>query len=254
MIRLQNAGLGRVEHFDPHNLDWLISDVVTPPEGTGVALVAATRGGSATEAAPHLRYRGVGEEIASAKYHYDSAWWGNQGDTPKCTSFGLLHAMADGPVTHREKVPLEDPDVLYNEIVSIDRSEGRVYSEGATSLAMAKAAQRRGWIGEYRWGYTLKDAVAALLSDPILLGIDWTTGMDNPHPKYPIIRATGSIRGGHEIIANGIDLDDGLVRLKNSWGRDWGMNGHAWLPLEDLEYLIASGGDVCMFRELPTGG
>lgn len=160
--------------------------------------------------------------------------------------------MADGPVTHPEKVPLEDPDVLYNEIVAIDRSEGRVYSEGATSLAMAKAAQRRRWIGEYRWGYTLKDAVAALQVGPILLGIDWYTGMDNPHPKYPIIRAIGEIRGGHELVVNGIDLDDGLVRLKNSWGRAWGMNGHAWLPLEELEYLIASGGDVCMFRELPS--
>jgi C1A family cysteine protease len=40
--------------------------------------------------------------------------------------------------------------------------------------------------------------------------------------------------------------------LKQSWGREWGKRGHAYLPFEDLERLIAEDGDVCCFRELPT--
>jgi hypothetical protein len=248
MYRALNAGLGRVEHFDPRNLDYLISDVVQTPSGTGRALVLATRGAPGASAAPQAA------RVATGKYFYDAAWWGDQGDTPHCTAFAAMHAMADGPVTHPEKKPLMEPHAFFEEIRQIDVSEGRDYGgDGATSLAMAKALARRGWIGEYRWGYTLKDLVAALQVGPVLLGIDWYTGMDNPHPKHPIVRAQGSIRGGHEIEANGIDLDDGFIRLKQSWQRkSYGDNGHALLPLEDAEILMATGADVCMFRELPT--
>lgn len=240
----QQLGLGRNYHFDARNLNYLIKDVVpVPPELEKRALLAI-RSSSLPETTPQPGYR----------YFWDSAWWGNQGNTSECTAYALSHAMADGPVTHPGQSPILSPDELYARIQAKDRSEGRDYGVdgGATSLAMAKTAMDLKWIGEYRWGYTLADFIAAIAIGPVLLGINWYSGMDEPDNKVAIIRKSGWIRGGHEIECNGADFKAGMARLKQSWGRDWGRNGHAYLPFEDLEKLIAEDGDVLLFRELKT--
>jgi hypothetical protein len=237
-------GLGRVEHFESGNLAYLISDRVADSSAKKVALLAS-RGKVPTADNPNAAV----PAMPVSKYHYDSAWWGNQHDTPQCTEFCGLHLMADGPVTHPRQNPLVPSPTLYHEIQAIDRAEGRVYDEGATSLAMAKAMRARGWIGEYLWGYTLADFIRGIRPSPIALGIDWYSGFDEPDAKGRV-KLTGYVRGGHEILANGCDFNDGWVRLKNRWGREWGHNGHCYVSFEDLEKLIASGGDVCMMREL----
>jgi hypothetical protein len=232
-------GLGRVASFDPQNLNYMITDVVPPHSEDVRRALGASRG---APAAP-VEWSSV--------YFWDSAWWGDQGETPMCTAYALSHTMADGPVTHPKHNPLVDPATLYEAIVARDRAAGRVYDGGATSLAMAQEAQSRGWIGEYRWGYSLADFVAGIRVGPVILGIDWYTGMDTPSTEG-VIRATGTVRGGHEIEANGADFAHGLVRLKQSWGRAFGKRGHVYLPFADLERLIASGGDCVLVRELPT--
>lgn len=248
---MRPKGLGLVPHFDPRNLNYLISDVVPVSQSERKAAILASRSPGAESG---NAVADVGRGPATSKYHWDSAWWGDQGDTSMCTAFALTHAMADGPVTHRGQNPLADPRATYAEIQSIDKAEGRDYGPdgGATSLAMAKCAMRRGWIGEYRWGYSLADFLAGIKVGPVLLGVNWYSGMDWPDKKRGVIRANGFVRGGHEIVANGVDLDDGLVRLKNSWGRQYGRGGHAYLPFEDLERLIAEDGDVLLFREMPS--
>ncbi len=234
------GGLGRVRSFDPANLDYLITDVVPAHAADVRHAMAASRGTPPPS-----------PERAST-YFYDSAWWGDQGQTSMCTAFALSHAMADGPVTHPRQNPMMDPATLYAAIVGRDRAAGRNYDGGATSLAMAQEAQARGWIGEYRWGYSLAEFVAGMRVGPVILGIDWYSGMDDPSATDGIIRATGAVRGGHEIVCNGADFTHGVARLKNSWGRAWGKKGHAFLPFADLEKLIASGGDCVLVRELPT--
>lgn len=254
--------LGRIPSFDQRNLKFLIADYVVgnePPTGKSEVETFDIHDPSLIKKLAILTSRGwsveqlQGESVVSisaqVKYFWDSAWWGDQGDTSECTAYAAMHAMADGSVTHKTN-PLVEPGQFYNEIVSIDRQENRYYTEGATSLAMAKALARRNFIGEYLWGYSLSDFIKAIRVGPVLIGIDWYTGMDNPDSTNAIIRATGRIRGGHEIVANGCSFSDGLVRLKQSWGRSFGRRGHVYLPFEDLEKLIADGGDVCMFREL----
>lgn len=251
------AGLGRREHFDPRNLSYAIADVVPIDPVDATTALAASRmqrtnavALGATAPIPDTVVVTTGER--RSVYFWDSAWWGDQGDTPHCTAYALSHAMADGPVTHRGLNPVAEPHGLYTAIQARDRAAGRYYDEGATSLAMAQEAVARGWVGEYRWGYTLAEFVAAIRVGPVLLGIDWYTGMDDPDEKEAIVHATGSIRGGHEIVCNGADFATGMARLKNSWGRSYGRRGHAYLPFADLEKLIADGGDVLLFRELPV--
>jgi hypothetical protein len=244
------GGLGRREHFDVRNLAYQITDVVPIVAADATAALAASRVQRLLETPGPIPAVPTSER--HSVYFWDSAWWGDQGDTPHCTAFALSHAMADGPVTHRRQNPMMDPHALYTAIQTRDRASGRFYDEGATSLAMAQEAQARGWIGEYRWGYDLAAFVTAIRVGPVLLGIDWYSGMDDPDEKEAIIHATGRIRGGHEIVCNGADFASGMARVKQSWGRAWGRRGHAYLPFADLERLIADGGDVLLFRELPA--
>ena len=243
------AGLGLDKHFDVRNLDYRIKDVVPLNDDLSALAVAAARTSLDVDT-PAVR--GL-VETPTARYCNDSAWWGDQGDTPHCTAYALLHAMADGAVTHPGQNPLADPTELYDAIVRRDRAANRWFPAGATSLAMAQEAVARRWIGEFRWGYTLDEFIAPLLrGEPVLLGIDWPDGMDEPS-KEGIVRWRGRNRGGHEIEANGINLRRGLARLKQSWDRrTYGLNGHVYIPLEDVAAAIAAQGDVLLFRELRT--
>lgn len=253
-VGLSQARLGRqTGAFDARNLNFLISDHadVDPTEAVRSqrAALAVSRGGAdaVTQASTRRPTQG--------KYHWDSAWHGDQGFTSMCTAFAALHAMADGPVTHKGRNPLEDPGALYSFIQAIDREMGLDFGPegGATMLALAKALHRKGWISAYLWGYTVADLVSALQLGPVLIGVDWYEGMDDPQGRRgeKVLRAVGTVRGGHAIVVNGIDLDDGMVRLRNSWGRSWGDGGHGLLPIEDVEWLIADGGEVLTFMENP---
>lgn len=268
------SGLGRIAHFDPRNLDHLIADNIADPTAHHAAIMA-TRMPLVFETAkaPELSARAIiGAPVASAGpatdpgvnwraaanrnviFYYEDAWRGNQGDTPRCTAYSSVTAAADGPITHPGQNPIVDPDVLYEEIVAIDRSEGRYFDDGATTLASAKALQRRSIIGEYLWGYSIEDFIKAIAAGVVIIGTDWYEGMDDPNASDGIIRATGSIRGGHQIEINGADLDAGMARLKQTWPLPWGYQGRgdAFLPFEDLAKLLATGADLLLFRELPT--
>lgn len=234
--------LGRQRHFDRRNADYLIANTSEDRQ----AAVLAARAAAPAPAEPQRR---------TSQYFYDSEWHGDQGETSFCTAYAGLHLVSDGPVRHHGRTkgePIMPPTEFFAQIQAIDRREGRTYVEGATALALAKALKAQGVITEYRWGYTMADFIAAIRKGPVLLGLDWLEGMFYPDPKHGVIRAFGPVYGGHEIEANGCDFDDGMVRLKNSWGTSWGQNGHCYIPMEDLEWLIAAGGDMLIVKEVST--
>lgn len=218
-------GFGRVPHFDPRNNDYRIRALAAP------APIAIT-----------------------SRYWNASALWLDQGNTSACTAYSLLHYMADGPVTHRGANPLAAADAVYRLIQSIDRAEGRDYGEdgGGTMLAQSKAAVSVGWYGEYRWGYTLDELVRAVLTvGPVLMGTNWYQGqMDTDSAGR--VHVTGSVVGGHAWVINGVNTLKETARLKNSWSRDWGVNGHATISFRDLNRLISEDGEVVLARELPA--
>lgn len=229
--KTQGEGLGRIQHFDPRNYSYRIRQVV--PVDTTIA--------DALKAEPARRRR----------YWFANGHWEDQGQTPECTAAALLHWREDGPITVKGPTPAGERVRLYKRIQLEDRTAGRYYPAGATSLAMARVAVAEGMAGEYRWGYTVDEIVAALLAlGPVAFGSNWTTGMDRPDAQG-FVQYTGSPRGGHEYVLNGVNLDREFVRLKNSWGRGWGTNGHAKMSFATLAHLLADNGDATIFRELP---
>lgn len=263
MRAFTSSDLGLIHHFDARNLDYLIEDRLDADvqrQARNAALLTQ-RVGSMELAAANDRPLGAAareasEQLRSWKVHWRHEWIGDQGNTPRCTGFSGTKLWTAGPVTHPDRARGVNLDLLANDLYydaqAVDRREGRIYSEGATMLALAKAMQARGWISAYYWGYSLAAFVEAVRRGPVLLGIDWLEGMDEPDPKHGVIRAIGGNRGGHAILADYADFANGMVGLDNTWGRGWGRGGKAYLPFEDLERLLAQQGEILVVDEVAS--
>lgn len=199
------------------------------------------------------------------RYWWDSAWWGDQGPYPHCVAYSWMHWLEDGPVTHfyknRDFDPaylnehagekhqaLFNPSTIYAEAQKIDEWPGEDY-DGTSVRAGAKILKRLGVISEYRWAYTLDDVVQAVLNlGPVVVGTWWYTDMFMPNSKG-VITATGQKAGGHAYVINGVNVKKRIFRIKNSWGRSWGKNGHAYISFDDFDKLLKDWGEACMAFE-----
>lgn len=121
--------------------------------------------------------------------------------------------------------------------------------DGTSVRAGAKILKRLGVISEYRWAYTLDDVVQAVLNlGPVVVGTWWYTDMFMPNSKG-VITATGQKAGGHAYVINGVNVKKRMFRIKNSWGRSWGKNGHAYISFDDFDKLLKDWGEACMAFE-----
>jgi hypothetical protein len=115
---------------------------------------------------------------------------------------------------------------------------------GSSGLGVAKALLACGAIERYEHTFSFTAFLGALQRQPVLLGTVWPNSMFDPDLKG-IIRATTSldIDAGHEYLAYAINWPQKLVRIRNSWGSQWGLNGDAYIPFSDMERLLAAQGD-----------
>jgi hypothetical protein len=58
------------------------------------------------------------------------------------------------------------------------------------------------------------------------------------------VHPTGSIAGGHEIVARTLDVPGQKVWFDNSWGSSWGVGGKFYLTFTDFGNLLSQQGDV----------
>lgn len=185
------------------------------------------------------------------KYWWADGWWGDQGSTSHCVAYSWMHAIEDGPIiqdsfTHVK--PLISPEKLYKESQLRDPWAGEKYN-GTTVRAAAKILKDLGIIKEYRWAKTMSDIISTLLVvGPIVVGTKWYDKMNTPDANG-IIKPTGTNLGGHAYVLNGINIEKGYIRIKNSWGKKWGKDGFAFIAMRDFEKLLLDGGDACIAIE-----
>lgn len=190
------------------------------------------------------------------RYWWAQGWWGDQGSTNQCVAYAFVHKFHDGPYTmaqHVEKkyrkTPIINPRDLYCAAQAIDPWPGDCNNwqyEGTSVRAGAKVMQDWELIREYRWAWdadTVIDCVRGV--GPVVLGTYWYAGMSWPTPEG-FLKAEGVIQGAHAYIINGVNMTERKVRMKNSWGRWWGVNGSAWITFDDLDKLMRNAGEACL--------
>jgi hypothetical protein len=173
----------------------------------------------------------------------------DQGTEGACVGFAWTHELIARPRAYVFS-STQFADMLarhlYAEAKKLDAWPGEDY-DGTSILAGAKAAKAGGHIGEYRWAFSLRDAILAIgYAGPVVFGCDWYRGMMDPEPDGRI-RPMGPLLGGHAIMANAVDVKRERVWLWQSWGPDWGpLGARSYLTFEDFAGLQADGGEVCV--------
>lgn len=177
-------------------------------------------------------------------YTWKCPVWLDQGQTPACTGFSTAQKL----VTRYPLIKSADNSLglkLYGEAQKYDEYPGENY-EGSSVLGAMKAAVALGLVKSYHWGFSLDDALLAIgYAGGGVAGINWYEDMFHPDTNG-IIKPTGGLAGGHAILVNGVDLKRGLVRLHNSWGKDWAINGEAFMSIADFGKLLAEDGEFAV--------
>ena len=220
--KTEDKRLDRIEEFDERSRNYSIGDI---------------------------RGQGTTKKLRSYTWRcYESF---NQGEEGACVGFSLAHELAARPAEVRGltyKFIVED---IYWEAQKNDYWQGGSYPGanpryGGTSLLHGvKRIKELGYIEEYRWAFNIDDVLYGLgHNGPAVIGVNWYKRMTNTN-RRGFIKPKGKLVGGHAIMISGINVKEGYVTLKNSWGVNWGVGGYCHLTFADLEYLLKQSGECC---------
>lgn len=154
----------------------------------------------------------------------------------------------DAFATSRPASYLNEDDALklYHEATVLDGFPGTYPPDdpGSSGVAVAKAAKKIGYLTAYKHAFGFAHFCGALQLQPVIVGTNWTNGMFKPN-KAGFVKPTGSIAGGHEYLALGIDYATQTLTFLNSWSDTWGpLGGRFLMSFADFGKLLANQGDV----------
>lgn len=186
----------------------------------------------------------------------------DQGATGACTAFAAAHFIRSAPMRHKTDIrpfDLYREGVLLDEFPDNDVEATRPDEQmqfGSSGRAMVKALEARGLIKEYRWGWSVDEISAWILTrGPVLVGTNWYEGMFNPTSEgFVKIAANDTVAGGHEYLVRAANRSKAIALVVNSWSARWNSNanpppglrcppGHFLIDFETLHRLIREGGD-----------
>jgi hypothetical protein len=171
----------------------------------------------------------------------------DQGKLGSCTANALCGALDSAPDLARGTV-LHEPTAI--RIYKLEtKLEGKPYpphDPGGSGLMVCKAAKQLGLITSYRHAFGIQHALEALVVRPVITGINWYSSFDDPDPKTGLVEiaAHAKVRGGHEILADGIDAEKKLVWFWNSWGTEYARGGRFCMTFDTWDRLLHDQGDV----------
>lgn len=199
-----------------------------------------------------LRYLvAEGEEVTGVVRHPSFISRLDQGDVGACTGNSVVDTLGCEPyyatvavgTTLNEALAL----AIYSDAEVIDGNGPYPPNDfGSSGLSVAKVAKKRGLISGYQTATSLQAALTALTSGPVITGVNWYEGFDNPDANG-IVSISGQVRGGHEFAVVGYDANAKTVTAMNSWGASWGVGGYFTFSWADWTRLLAESGDVTVF-------
>lgn len=174
----------------------------------------------------------------------------DQGNLGSCTANAALGCLVTAPYG-RQGVALSEADAvaLYELETRMDDSQipGEYPPDdtGSTGAWSMQALMKQGKITNYVHTTSTHMALRMLNDGPISIGVPWYKSMFTLSDDDMIdVNPKTSLAGGHQVCIIANDTAEQKVRVRNSWGPDWGDEGHAWLTWEHLDYLLDHGGDV----------
>ena len=176
--------------------------------------------------------------------------WYDQGRDGACVAYSLGHELTARPA---EIFGLTDKwlkETVYWEAQKIDPWQGGSYPgadpfyEGTSVLAGIKILHKKKLFKQYRWAFGLNDVLLGVgYNGPAIIGVPWREGMINTD-KDGFIHATGRNMGGHAVLVRAINVNKGYVTIRNSWGRQWGVDGDCYMKFDDLEKILHDNGEA----------
>lgn len=170
----------------------------------------------------------------------------DQGNSPHCVGYaGAQYLMTSEAAWHKAPLPQGiTGDVLYYDCKAVDKEPKA--EDGSTGRSLVKVLKALGYVQSYHWATTQADIIEWVSKKgPVIVGTPWLSDMFNPDSKG-YLRCTGVDEGGHEWLVHGVFPDkagNAILKMCNSWGRGWGVAGHAYIKASDLWALIKKGGD-----------
>jgi hypothetical protein len=142
----------------------------------------------------------------------------------------------------------EDALQLYARAQQLDSVSGDSYA-GTSVLAGMKAGQEAGLWSEYLWAFGTRPLAQAIMQvGPAVIGIPWTTGMEDPDPGG-VIRPGGSAAGGHCMALVGLVTSrpgGPWFVAQQSRGPTVGDHGLVLIHHKDLSRLLAGVGEAAV--------
>lgn len=171
----------------------------------------------------------------------------NQNPLSSCTGNAAVGVLNTKGFHKLRSIPYKEPDAvdLYSLATSLDEFPGQYPPDdnGSSGLGVAKAAQQRGYITEYRHAFSIDDALTSLMNAALITGVNWYEGFDNPD-SHGLVKIAGQIRGGHEFAVVGYNVYTKMVHAVNSWGPAWGHTGRFFFSLDTWAQLLSEQGDA----------
>ena len=170
----------------------------------------------------------------------------NQGEIGSCTANALCGALDSAPDAAPGKRYTEKDAVSLYELET--KLEGQPYppnDPGGSGLMVCKAARQLGWITGYHHAFGIEHALHALVLRPVITGVNWYSSFDTPDATGLVsIASDAKVRGGHEVVADGIDAPNKLVWFWNSWGKSYAQGGRFCMSFDTWDQLLQEQGDV----------
>lgn len=214
----------------------------TPGLGTGLRMVWDER-------SRDYPVRDILTGITRVNKNWPCNLWLDQLQEGACVGFACAHEAGAEPVAVPGMTDAIARDI-YKRAQRIDEWPGENY-DGTSVLAGAKImVESKYWL-EYRWAFGIDDVIDTLVEKgPVVFGTPWYQSMFQPQADGRMI-ISGVASGAHAYLGNNLDWNGGKLWIHNSWmkkpdgsGSFWGINGNAWMPLEDFDKLLKQGGQA----------
>lgn len=188
-----------------------------------------------------------------AQVNHSRVIWLDQGEEGGCTGYSDAQLMSMYPHVHKE-IDNANAEYFYYQAKQNDEYAGDSY-EGSSVLGAQKANKANGYTTSYSWCTTVEEIIAGIaFHGPVQIGINWYESMFNVDPKTGLvtIQSGSKLAGGHALCVPAYKAGGEFLRLDNTWGKGWGLNGSAWISATDVTRLLSEQGEAALPIKVKT--